>query len=99
MTDAEQDGFGNGDGLDEQEGAIGAEDSQRAFGLAPPVKRQCAGYHFDELKIFVRRRGQEGCVPPPSRNNNCKSADERYALEYATAGRSPNKHQVSVHDR
>jgi hypothetical protein len=34
VSDAEQDDFGDRDGLDEQEGAIGAEDSQRAFRLA-----------------------------------------------------------------
>lgn len=97
MSDAEQDHFGDDDGLDQQEGAIGAENSQRAFGLTPPVKRQSASDDFDEPKVFVRSRRQEGCVPPPSRNDNCKSADERGALEYAAAGRSPNEDQVSVH--
>ena len=97
MSDAEKDHFGDDDGLDEQEGAIGAKDSQRAFGLTPPVKRQSAGDDFDEPKVLVRSRREEGCVPPPSRNDNCTSADERRALEYASAGRSPNEDQVSVH--
>jgi hypothetical protein len=35
VSDAEHDDFGNDDALDEQEGAIGAEDAQRAFNLAP----------------------------------------------------------------
>jgi hypothetical protein len=39
VSDAEHDNLGDGNGLDEQEGAIGAEDAQCAFGLAPPVKR------------------------------------------------------------
>ena len=50
-SNAEHDDFGDGDAFDEQEGAISAEDAQRAFDLAPPVKRQCAGDDFDELKI------------------------------------------------
>jgi hypothetical protein len=98
LSDAEQDDFGDDDGLNEQEGAVGAEDSQRAFGLAPPVKRQSAGNNFDELKIFVRRRREEGCIPPPGRDDNNESADERHDLECAAAGRSPNEHYVSVHD-
>ena len=56
VSDAEHDDFGDGDTLDEQEGAIGAENPQRAFDLAPPVKRQFAGDDFDELKICVRGR-------------------------------------------
>ena len=92
VSDAEHDDFGNGDGLDEQQGAIGAEDAQRAFGLAPPIKRQYAGDDFDEPKIFVRSRREERCVPPPGRDDNRESADECRALECAAAGRSPNQH-------
>jgi hypothetical protein len=92
VSDAEEDDFGNGDGLDQQESPIGAKDSQRAFGLAPPVKRQCAGDDFDELKIFVRSRREEGCVPPPGCEDNGESADERRALECAAASRSRNQH-------
>src|SRR5215813_12625422 len=83
VSDAEHDDFGDDDALDEQEGAIGAEDPQRAFDLAPPVKRQFAGDDFDELKICVRRRREEGRVPPPGRDDNGESADERSALECA----------------
>src|SRR5436190_21428772 len=54
VSESEHDDFGDGDALDEQEGAIGAEDPQRAFDLAPPVKRQFAGDDFDELKLCVR---------------------------------------------
>jgi hypothetical protein len=43
VSESEHDDFGDGDALDEQEGAIGAEDPQRAFDLASPVKRQFAG--------------------------------------------------------
>lgn len=32
VSDSEHGDFGNGDALDEQEGAIGAEEAQRAFG-------------------------------------------------------------------
>jgi hypothetical protein len=52
VSGAEQNHFGDDDGLDEQESAIGAEDSQRAFGLTPRVKRQSAGDDFDEPKGF-----------------------------------------------
>jgi hypothetical protein len=48
VSDSEHGDFGNGDALDEQEGAIGAEEAQRAFGLTPPVERQCAGDSFDK---------------------------------------------------
>ena len=92
MSDAEHDDFGDGDGLDEQEGTIGAEDAQRALGLAPPVERQCTGDDFDEPEIFVRSRRKEGCVPPPGRHDNGESADECGALEYAVPGRSPNEY-------
>ena len=54
VSDAEHDDFGDDDALDEQEGAIGAEDAQRALNLAPPVERQYAGDGFDELKVLVR---------------------------------------------
>ena len=91
VSDAEHDAFGDGDALDEQEGAVGAEDPQSAFDLASPVKRQSAGDHFDELKICVRSRREEGRVPPPSRDDNGESADERSGLECAAAGRSPNE--------
>ena len=56
VSESEHDDFRDGDALDEQEGAIGAEDPERAFDLAPPVKRQFAGDDFDELKICVRGR-------------------------------------------
>jgi hypothetical protein len=59
VSDAEHDDFGDGDALDEQESAIGAENPQRAFDLAPPVKRQFAGDDVDELKICVRSRREE----------------------------------------
>ena len=98
VSESEHDDFGDRDALDEQEGAIGAEDPQRAFDLAPPVKRQFAGDDFDELKICVRSRREEGRVPPPGRDDNGESADERSALECAAAGRSPNEYQVSLHD-
>ena len=39
VSESEHDDFGDGDALDEQQGAIGAEDPQRAFDLAPPIKR------------------------------------------------------------
>lgn len=97
MSDAEQDHFGQDDGLDEQEGTVGAENSQRAFSLTPPIKRQSGGDDFDEPKVFVRSGREEGCVPPPSRNDNCKGAAERRALECAAAGGSPDEDQVPVH--
>jgi hypothetical protein len=98
VSESEHDGFGDGDALDEQEGAIGAEDPQRAFDLASPVKRQFSGDDFDELKISVRSRREKGRIPPPDRENNGESAYERSALECAAAGRSPNEYQVSLHD-
>ena len=98
VSKSEHDAFGDGDALDEQKGAIGAEDPQRAFDLAPPLKRQFAGDDFDELKICVRSRRVKGRVPPPSRDDNGESADERSALECAVAGRSPYEHHVSLHD-
>ena len=39
VSASEHDDFGDSDALDEQEGAIGAKDPQRAFDLAPPIKR------------------------------------------------------------
>ena len=83
--------FGDDDGLDEQEGAVGAKNSQRAFGLAPPVKRQSGSGDFDEPKVFVRSPREEGCVPPPSRNDNCQGAAERRALEYAAGVACPTR--------
>jgi len=97
VSDAEQDGFGYHDALDEQEGAIGAEDAQRAFDLAPPIKRQRPGHSFDEMKVFVGRHGEKGGVPPPGRDDEGKSADERSALEGTEAGGSPREHEMSVH--
>ena len=35
VSNAEHDDFGDGDALDEQEGAIGAKNPQRAFDFAP----------------------------------------------------------------
>jgi hypothetical protein len=98
VSESEHDDFGDGDALDEQEGAIGAEDPQRAFDLAPPVKRQFAGYDFDELKICVRSCREEGRVPPPGRDDNGESADERSTLECAVSGRSADEYQMSIHD-
>ena len=89
VSDAEQDGFGYHDALDEQEGAIGAEDAQRAFDLASPIKRQRPGHSFDDLKIFVGRHGEKGGVPPPGRDDEGKSADERSALEGAEGAARP----------
>ena len=91
VSESEHDDFGDSDALDEQEGAIGAKDPQRAFDLARPVKRQFPGDDFDELKICVRSRREEGRVPPPGRDDNGESADERSGLECAAAGRSPNE--------
>ena len=98
VSESEHDDFGDRDALDEQKSAISAEDSQRTFDLAPPVKRQFAGDDFDEPNICVRSRREEGRVPPPGREDNAESADERSALKCAAAGRSPNEYHVSVHD-
>jgi hypothetical protein len=98
VGEPEHDDFGDGDAFNEQEGAIGAEDPQRAFDLASAVKRQFAGDHFDEPKICIGRRCEEGRVPPPGRDDNGESADERSALECAAAGRSPDEYQVPLHD-
>ena len=98
VSESKHDDFGDGDALDQQEGAIGAEDPQRALDLAPPVKREFGGDDFDELKICVRSRREKGRVPPPGRDDNGESADERSALECAAAGRSPNEYHVSLHD-
>ncbi len=64
VSDAEHDDFGDDHALDEQEGAIGAEDAQRAFNLAPPVERQYAGDSFDELEVLVRGCREEGGGSP-----------------------------------
>ena len=92
MSDAEHDDFGNDDALDEQEGAIGAENAQRAFNLAPPVEWQYAGDGFDELKVLVRGCREERGVPPPGCYNDDKSADKRCTLERAAAGRFADEH-------
>jgi hypothetical protein len=55
--------------------------------LLPQVKRQFAGDDFDELKICVRSRREEGRVPPPGRDDNGESADEHSGLECAAAAR------------
>ena len=99
MSDAEHDEFGDGDGLDQQQSTIGAEDAQCAFGLAPPVKRQQAGNDFDQLKIFVCSRREKRRIPPPGGGYYGKTADECCALERAAACRSANEPDVSVHDR
>src|SRR5215472_7713144 len=67
--------------------------------LAPPVKWQFAGDDFDELKICVRSRREDGRVPPPSRDDNAEGADESSALECAAAGCSPDEHHVPLHRR
>src|SRR5262249_3489418 len=87
MGDAQHNNLRYRNRLDKQEGAIGTEDPRCAFGLTPPVKRQRTGADFDEPKIFVRSRRQERCVPPPGSDDNRESADERRALESATASR------------
>jgi hypothetical protein len=51
---------------------------------------------FDELKISVRSRREEGRVPPPGHDDNGESAYERSALECAATGRSPNENQVAA---
>jgi hypothetical protein len=63
------------------------------------VKRQCAGDDFDELKIYVGSRSEEGCVPPSDRDDNGESNDKGSAFECAAAGHSSNEDYVSVHDR
>jgi hypothetical protein len=96
-SDAEHDEFG--DGLDQQQSTIGAEDAQCAFGLTPPVKRQQAGDDFNQLKIFVCSRRKKRRVRPPSGGYYGKTADECCALERAAACRSTNEPDVLVHDR
>ena len=97
VSESEHDAFGDGDAFDEQEGAIGAENPQRAFDLAPPLKGQFAGDDFYELKVCVRSRREKG-RPPPGCDDNCESADERCALECAVPGCSPNEYHVSLYD-
>jgi hypothetical protein len=78
---------GDGIDLDEQGSAIGAEDAQCAFALAPPVKRQYASNDFDQPKIFIRSRCEERCVPPPGGDEDSESENERSAVECAAARR------------
>ena len=59
--------------------------------LLPQSNGNFAGDDFDELKICVRSRREEGRVPPPGRDDNGESADERSALECAASGCSPNE--------
>src|ERR1700693_3085485 len=97
VRDAEHDDFGDNDTLDEQEGAIGAKDAQRAFNLASPVNRQDAGDDFDEPKVLVRGCREEGSVPPPRPDDNQEGANKRSTFENAVAGRFANERDVSVH--
>src|ERR1700680_2995748 len=97
VRDAEQEDFGDNNTLDEQEGAIRAEDAQRAFNLAPPVNRQDRGDGFDEPKFLVRSCREEGGVPPPGPDDNQGGTNKRSAFENAVAGRFGNERHVSVH--
>jgi hypothetical protein len=72
--------------------------TERTSGPYSPSQTAICGDDFDELKICVRSRREEGRIPPPGRDDNDESADERSALECAAAGRSPNEYHVSLHD-
>jgi hypothetical protein len=55
----EHNNLGDSNPYNEQEGTIGTEDPQCAFGLTPTVKRQRTAAVFDEPKIFVSCRRQQ----------------------------------------
>src|SRR5260370_17267588 len=96
VRDAEHDDFGDNNTLDEQEGAIGAEDAQRAFNLAPPVNRQDAGDGFDEPKILVRGCREKAAVPPPGPDDNQQCTYKRRAFKNLESTRFAIHRPVSV---
>ena len=59
LGNAKHDELGEGYALDEQEGAVSAEDAERAFGLACPVRGQDTRGRLNQPKIFVGSSGQE----------------------------------------
>ena len=56
MGNAKHDELGEGYALDEQEGAVSAEDAERAFGLACPVRGQDTRGRLNQPKISSAAR-------------------------------------------
>ncbi len=57
MGNHEHNELSEGYSLDEQEGAIGAKDTQRAFGFAWPIERQQTRRGPDQPQVLVRGGG------------------------------------------
>ena len=83
MGNAKHDELGESYALDEQEGAVSAEDAERAFGLACPVRGQDTRGRLNQPKIFVGSSGQDRGVPEPEDDDQNEGADERGGFECA----------------
>jgi len=83
LGDAEHDELGDGYALDEQEGTVSAEDAERAFRLACPVRGQDTRGRLDQLKILVGSSGQDRGVPEPEGDDQNKGAYQRGSFECA----------------
>ena len=75
MGNAKHDELGEGYALDEQEGAVSAEDAERAFGLACPGKGQDTRGRLNQPKIFVGSSGQDRGVPKPEDDDQNEGAN------------------------
>ena len=81
LGDAEHDELGDGYALDEQEGTVSAEDAERAFRLACPVRGQDTRGRLDQLKILVGSSGQDRGVPEPEGDDQKQGAYQRSSFE------------------
>jgi hypothetical protein len=85
LGNAKHDELGEGYALDEQEGAVSAEDAERAFGLACPVRGQDTRGRLNQPKIFVGSSGQDRGVPEPEDDDQNEGAYERGGFECAAS--------------
>ena len=83
LGNAKHDELGEGYALDEQQGAVSAEDAERAFGLACPVRGQDTRGRLNQPKIFVGSSGQDRGVPEPEDDDQNERAYERGGFKCA----------------
>src|SRR5439155_24591774 len=85
------------DTLDQQEGAVGAKNAERAFGLARPVRRQQTRGHFDKPKVLVCSCRQKRGIPKPDRNDDDEGSDKRGRLKRPAPGPRCDEDHLSIH--
>jgi hypothetical protein len=97
MGNRQHDELGERHPFYQQEGAIRAEDAQRAFRFAPPIEWQETCSFPYQPQVLICGRGQKRGIPQPQDDDEDERANERGRLKEAAPDPGRNDNRPTPH--